>query len=288
MNKNDFTRYFATFRHYRKKKVKSVELKVSVENVKSGEIRITDLQLQEGPQATGSAPATKDMFHNQRFDIDESYNAVGNDVYLGDPPQIYSNVRNRFFNFANRGHAVMVVPNVYHQDYRIELLPTGLDLVIYPKDDFDFLRVSTNYGELVHDEEEKTYPLPQLENHPLNYRYTREFCFSGGETGDEIKISASGHYASVNGNKVPLGVQRFYVGQYKSNETTDIYFKNRQRFMLIPWGSARIRIEFYKMVEETFTDENGEKVTVKYLKDTGIGYWGIVEFTQWTEGVSKF
>ena len=53
MDKDDFTRYFTVFRHYSDKKVKSIELKVSSEDIEKGEIRITDLQLQEGSQVTG-------------------------------------------------------------------------------------------------------------------------------------------------------------------------------------------------------------------------------------------
>jgi hypothetical protein len=282
MDKSDWKRYFMTYRHYAEnKKVSSIEFKMSAADIQKGAIGVTDLQLQEGIQTTGSVPATRDILKSERFDIDETYNAVINppDTYLGDQPQVYSDIKNRFFNIVNRGHAVMAIPNVYHQDYRVELKTTGLDLTIYPKDDYDFLRISTNHGALVTDQYDRTYQA--IADNPLNYRYTREFCFDGGNVGDEIKISASEHYASVNGARVPLGVQSFDVGIYQDfSGAQPVYFKNRQRFMALPWGSNRVRIEFYKRV----TDEAGNS----YMIDSGIGYWGVAEFTQWSEGVSKF
>lgn len=291
MDKSSFTRYLKTHKHYSDKKVKSIELKVAVENLEKGEVYITDLQLQDGSQVTGEIPNTREILKNQKFDIDESHNAVSSkpNVYLRQEPKLYENVRNRFFNIANRGHSVFVVPNVHFQDYRQELVTTGLDLTLYPKDDYDFLRISTNYGDFIQDEYERTYQNKNLANHPLNRRYTREFCFPGGKVGDEIKLSASSHSASINGKKVPLGVRQWNVGSFTDYDgKKNIYFKNRQRFMAIPWGSYRIRIEFYKRVKEDFENDYGEVETIEYMKDTGIGYWGFAEFTQWAEGVSKF
>lgn len=280
MDKSDFTRYLTVYQHYAEgKKVESVELKVSAENVKRGTIHITDLQLQEGQKVTGHVVNTQDMMNLERFTIDESYNAVsGDNNYLGDEPQTFSNMKNRFFNIVGRGFETIAIPNVYHEDFRKELLTTGLDLTIYPKNDYDFLRVSTFYGGEVEDEN-KTYQDESLADNPLNSRYTREFCFAGGNVGDEIKIFASEHSASVNGNPVPLGVQRFPVGQEETWEGVEqVEYVNRQRFMALPIGATRIKIEFMRLV----SDEG-----LQYMVDDGIGFYGLAEFTQWTWGGSK-
>jgi hypothetical protein len=53
----------------------------------------------------------------------------------------------------------------------------------------------------------------------------------------------------------------------------------RQRFMLSPWGSFRLRIEFYKKVTVTEKDEvTGNKIYKTYYQDTGIGYYGYAQF----------
>lgn len=280
MDKDDFTRYFTVFRHYSDKKVKSIELKVSSEDIEKGEIRITDLQLQEGSQVTGEIPSTMDLLKKVKFTIDESHNAVSGveNVYLGDEPRTYRDMERRFFNIMGRGFETISIPNVFHEDYRKEILTTGLDLTLYPKDDYDFLRVATFYGGLIEDEYERTYQ--SIADNPLNYRYTREFCFAGGKAGDKIKIVASEQYASVNGKKVPLGVQKFNVGQ---EETWDglktVYYVNRQRFMALPVGATRIKIQFMKRMKDG---------NLEYMADDGIGFNGLAEFTQWSWGVSKF
>ncbi|MED0662185.1 hypothetical protein [Geobacillus thermodenitrificans] len=283
MDKDKFTRYLKTIRHYHKdKKVKSIDLKFAAEGLIRGEIRVTDLQLQEDSQITGYVPNTREFFNLKRFSIDESHNAVSGyqNVYLKQEPRKFENVRNRFFNFANRGHAVMVIPNVYHEDYRVDLLPTGVDITIFPKDDYDFLRISTNYGAFI-EGDGSTYDIEELASHPLNRRYTREFCFGAGKAGDKIELLSSKHIARVNGKAVPLGVQSFPVGFSWIGD--DKYtFKNRQRFMLLPWGSTRIRIEFYKLSPIT-VGESGQVLEI--MKDMGIGYYGFVEFSQWVTGV---
>lgn len=282
MNKESWTRYLAELTEFQRKKVSSIDLEFVVENAEQGSVHITDLQLQEGSQITGYVPNTKEFFSLKRFSIDESHNAVSGyqNVYLKQEPRKFENARNRFFNFANRGHAVMVIPNVYHEDYRVDLLPTGVDITIFPKDDYDFLRISTNYGALI---DGSTYDIEELANHPLNRRYTREFCFGAGKAGDKIELLSSKRIARVNGKAVPLGVQSFPVG-FSWTGNDKYTFKNRQRFMLLPWGSTRIRIEFYKLSPIT-VGESGRVVEI--MKDMGIGYYGFVEFSQWVEK-SKF
>lgn len=291
MDKNDFTRFVTTHKHYSNKKVDSIEIKVSSENLRNGEVRITDLQVQDGTHITGTIPNTTEILENQKFTIDESYNAVSSvpNYYEKEEPKIYENVINRFFNFANRGHAVLAIPNVYNEDYRQELVTTGIDLTIYPKDDYDLLRISTNYGSLIEEQTNKVYTHENLSDHPLNYRYTKEFCFPAGKAEDEIKLFASTQEASVNGKLEQLGVTRIYAGyRERFSDREDIIFRNKQRFMSLPWGSNRIRIEFYKLVEKEIENGYGNSESVEYMEDAGIGYWGIVEFTQWKERGTRF
>jgi len=280
MDKTDFTRYLTVYRHYSDKKVKSVELKLSAKNMEKGEIHVTDLQLQEGAEVTGQVPATSDMMINEKFTIDEFHNAVGfgyENIYEGEQPEIFKDMKNRFFNVMGRGFETITIPNVYHEDYRKEILTTGLDLTLYPKNDYDFLRVSSFYGGFV--DENITYQNENLANNDLNKRYTREFCFRGGKLGDEIKISASGYYATVNGNKVDFGIQHFDVGQESDYDGVyTVQYENRQRFLALPIGATRVKIEFMKRKQE------GDLI---YMVDGGIGFYGIAEFTQWTWGASK-
>jgi hypothetical protein len=281
MNKDDWTRFFKGIRIYSDKKVKSINLDFVVDQVESGEIRLTDLQLQEGQEVTGTIPATQDILSKKVFSIDETYNQVSGyeNIYLGDQPRVYD-IQNRFFNIIGRGHETIAIPNVYHEDFTKELVTTGLDLTLYAKDNYDFLRVASFYGDLIDEEENKTYLDESLADHPLNFRYTREFCFSGGSAGDEIKIMASGQYGSVNGNKVPLGVQSFNVGKEvdEFGKKRVVYYKNRQRFMALPVGATRVKIEFYKRVIDG---------SLEYMVDDGIGFCGIAEFYQWSGGISK-
>lgn len=281
MAKSDFTRFFTVYRHYAEdKKVKSIELTVSANDIRKGRLYLTDLQLQNGSQATGQIINTREMMKLERFTIDETKNAVNSlpNRYLGDEPRVYSDMKNRFFNIVGRGFETIVIPNVYHEDFTKELLTTGLDLTIYPKNDYDFLRVSTFYGGELEDNQ-KTYQDESLAENPLNSRYTREFCFEGGKVGDEIKLSTSGQFASVNGNRVPLGVQRFDVGQEETWEGTErVIYENRQRFMALPIGATRIKIEFMRL------EKDGN---LEYMVDGGIGFYGLAEFTQWTWGGSR-
>lgn len=280
MDKDEFTRYFSVHRLYSGKKVSSIEMKLSAENINAGEIVITDLQLQEGDQATGTIPNTRDFFNKVYFNIDETHNATSHEnIYEGDDPMVFTNMENRFFNVMGRGFETITIPNVFHEDYRVPILTTGLDLTLYPKDDYDFLRISTFYGGHIENQYERTYQDDSLAENPLNYRYTREFCFSGGRTGDEIKILASQQKASVNGNAVPLGIRRFDVGEEITYAGIQpVYYRNRQRFMMLPLGATRVKIEFMK---------KESKDGLAYMIDDGIGFHGLAQFNQWTWGVSK-
>jgi len=271
MDKDEFTRYLTVYRHYSGKAVEEVELKLVADNVERGEIRLTDVQLQEGSEVTGTVPATQDILKLVKFSIDETFSATSLDnIYNGTQPTVYNNMTHRFFNVLGRGFDTLAIPNVYHESVLKEIITTGLDLTLVAKDDYDFLRISTLYGGTV-EESSKTYKQDSLVDNPLNKRYTREFCFYGGNAGDEIKMLASQQKAMVNGQVVPLGVQRFDVGRAT--------YTNRQRFMALPVGATRVRIEFMNL----YTDGNQQ-----YMIDDGIGFQGLAEFTQWSWGVSKY
>ena len=64
----------------------------------------------------------------------------------------YTGLRNRVFNIVGRGHEVVLLPNVFNEDYKVELLTSGLDLELYAKEDFDLLRITTMDGALYHKE----------------------------------------------------------------------------------------------------------------------------------------
>lgn len=264
MNKESWTRYLATLSKFQRKKVSSIEIEFVVENVEAGTVRITDLQLQEGQQVTATIPNTAEFFKPKYGTLDETSTAVGGDVYLGDQPRVFENVKNRFYNIVGRGHEAIIVPNVYETDFSRQLTTTVVDITLYVKNDFDLLRISTNYGDYV-DEYERVYP--DEPEHPLNKRYSREFFFEGGAVGSEIRLWGSKNEASINGVPANRASRTLNVG----DGTLKI---KRQLFMGLPYGSNRIRIEFYKLV-------NGK------MRDTGIGFWGIVELNQWQEGKSK-
>lgn len=279
MDKDEFTRYLTVHRHYSDKSVQEVEVKLVADDITGGELRITDIQLQEGSQPTGIFPATEEILRRLDFTIDETYNATsGENVYEGEQPSQYQ-MNKRFFNVIGRGFETIAIPNVYHEDVLEDVLTTGLDLTLYPKDDYDFLRISTFYGGEV-GSETKTYKNDSLVDNPLNKRYTREFCFSGGNAGDEIKLLSSEQKARINGTVIPLGVRRFNVGQEEEySEIKEAIYQNRQRFMALPVGATRIKIEFMKIKN----DDN-----LVYMTDDEIGFQGLAEFTQWSWGVSKY
>lgn len=280
MAKDNFRRYFANHRLFNNKKVKSIEIVLSVEDVE-GTVNISDIQVQDGEMSTGEVPATQDMLDKVYFNIDETHNAVNDyqNVYLGEEPISYKDLDIRFFNLMGRGFETVAIPNVYHEDYREEILTTGLDLTLYAKDDYDFLRVSTFYGGEL-GRFDKTYQDEDLEDNPLNFRYTKEFCVDGGKVGDEIKILASRQRSYKNGKLLPLGVQNFNVGQEENwNGIEKVFYRNKQRFMALPVGAARINIQFMRLEKE------GNKW---YMIDDGIGFSGLAEFTQWSWGRSKF
>lgn len=286
------------------KKVKSLDYQLIAKDIK-GSFNITDLQIQDGSTASGTIPHTSDFLEVAPFSIDQdvymnpdSAMSVQPNQKLGNiqPDDSHVNVINRFFNFVGRGHEAIVIPNVFHEDYSKPIVTSAVDLTIHAKDDYDLVRISTNNGAF----SPRFYTdLPDLvlekNSYPLNYQYTREFWFDGGKAGDTIELLTTVRTAQVtdsNQNMTDFGLvpQSFNIdGRTFSN--------NRQRLMLAPSGSFRIRIEFYKnAVQHYQVDFDGNKVKDDkgnyvpdfiILGDTGIGYYGIAELTQWTNGVSK-
>lgn len=281
MNREDFTRYIYELDLKSNLKIATISFKLVAEQME-GKINVTDMQLQEGAQVTGTVPNSREFLERMYNTIDEgqALRTVSNPVKRGvQPNPMYATtpMRNRFFNFAGRGHEVIAMPNIYHEDYNEDLVTSALDLTIYAKDDFDLLRVSTNDGALI---EGRLYDHEKLLDHPLNYRYTREFYYEGAKAGQEIKLHANAFTASLAGKKLPLGIRQLDV---KGNKVKTA----QQRFMMAPYGSFRIRLEFYKTVTEEFTDQYGDTQQIKYLKNTGIGYYGYGNFEQF-KGRAKY
>lgn len=266
--KTDFIRVFGAFSPDKTKHVSSVELVVMVEDViirndanQDVPIYFTDIQIQPGDTLTGWVPKTDEMITKLPIVIDEGLFVPSHNVMNGAQPQIMT-LPYRTFNIVGRGHQTITVPNYYPEDWEKEILPTGLDITLFAKDDFELCRISTAVG----------CPLPEenqipglLSSHPLNYKYTREFWIDGASAGAEIKVHASTQTATLNGAAIPIAGQR----------TVDIngtpFYIGRKRFILAPVGSVRFRVEFYNTVGGV-------------LSDAGIGYYGTASIVQWTYG----
>lgn len=332
---HDWIRFHGTFKADPNRKVSKVDFQieakdavVSTNGVDRNPIYFTDIQFQAGDTLSGWVPNTKEMLDRLMWTHDENKNVASPNRFEGSPPQVYQNVEKRWFNILGRGHEVFVVPNYYPEDWNVPILPTGIDLTLYPKESFDVLRVSTNAGVVLPEDQQK-YKLeggiyqeikakyeevtsehyygtearkeqeisnweniiqPLFDKHPLHTRYTREFWVDGAAAGSEIKIHATTRTATLNGNEIKI------VGEDSININGSLIPIDRKKFLLAPKGTATIRIEFYKQVERTITtydqDSSGNwyKVnkTFKYLQDVGIGYYGTASFYQWTYGRSRY
>ena len=251
---------------FNKKKVKSIDFKLVTENIK-GQINITDVQFQEGGYVTGYNIHTTEFTRKMKHTIDEFafINTVSNPVKDGVQPVVWKDVNNRIYNIVGRGIETMSISNTYHDDYTEDIITSGVDITLIPKDDYDLLRVSTNYGTYIDGRTtDDVYAiLEEGEEYPLNWVYTSEYYVGGGKAGDVIQILASEKKAYKNGIDIT-------VGKFRNG----IIPMSMQSFMIAGQGSNRYRIEFYKRVTEVINDE-GETVT--YYKDTGIGYYGWAE-----------
>lgn len=334
LNLDDWIRFHGTFKADPNKKVVGVEFQVEAKDAVSSTngvdrvpIYFTDIQFQAGNTLSGWIPNTKEMLDRLTWTHDEWQQVASPYRFEGSSPQIYQNVERRWFNVVGRGHRTIVIPNYYPEDWDVPILPTGIDLTLFPKDDFDLLRISTSAGAVLPEEEQiykeeggiyqeikakydevnsefyygsverkeqeisnwENIIKPLLDNHPLQTRYTREFWVDGATAGTEIKIHATTRTATVNGSEVKI------VGE-RELDVNGLQIKiDRKKFLLAPQGSATIRIEFYKQVTRTIVtydqDSNGNEVKVKktfnYLEDAGIGYYGTAGFYQWTYGKSR-
>jgi hypothetical protein len=294
-------------------------------------IYFTDLQFQPGHQKTGWIPGmgvrpdTKEMvgefLDRIEFDIDEirKYKLANGSL---DPfyqwktvsPAQYTSAQlghKRIFNILGRGHEIITLPNDLPEekfwrpsdiktqglDRPVEILSTGIDFTLIPKDSFDLCRIATNSGSALPEDqwiykdvidkyaEQNPNGILEIQNHPLHKRYTREFWFTAGNEGDILEVNATTMTARKNGSVVERnGIRQITIGGH----TLEIY---KNKFHLIPRGSVRFRIEFYKSVPMEFLvkDETGAESyeTVNILKDTGVGYTGIAKFLQWTYGKER-
>lgn len=328
---DDWIRFSGTFDTDPERKVSKVEFQIEVNDAVSSTngvdrvpIYFTDIQFQAGNQLSGWTPNNNEMLKRLSWNHDENKEVASPNRFEGYPPQIYKNIQRRWYNLVGRGHQVVIVPNYLPEDWDIPILPTGLDLTLFPKDDFDLLRVSTNAGVWLPEEEQwykkeggiyqeikqkyeevknfgegerRTTEIqnfeniiqPLLDKHPLHRRYTREFYVSGNKAGSEIKIHATTRTATINGQEIKI------VGEKAININGTDFPIDRKKFLLAPKGAVAIRIEFYKQKERTITtfdqDSNGNyyktKKSFKYLEDVGIGFYGTISFYQWTYGRSN-
>lgn len=241
----------------------------------------TDLQFQPGSQKTGWIPNTQEFMDRIEFDVNEMRKYDSSYTWKSVTPTTYTSDQlghKRMFNIMGRGHEVITIPNDLPEekfwrltdiasqglDRPVEILTTGIDFQIIPKDNFELCRIATNVGSILPDDDQ-LYP---GEDHPLNYRYTREFFFNGGQAGDILEVNATSMTARMNGSEVNRNINQITVG----SDVINIY---KNKFHLIPRGSVRFRIEFYGR------DANGK------LADIGIGYGGQAKFLQWTYGVER-
>lgn len=297
-NPNDFKRFYGTFAPSEEsKQVDFVDFQLVLtdavvrnENNEDVPIYFTDLQFQPGNNLSGWNPHTKEMLKRVTHVNDETQFVPSNSLHLGREPQLWE-MNTRWFNIVGRGHSIITLPNYFPEDWDVEILPTGIDFTIKPKEDFDVMRISTGSGVLlpydsynptrVYDSKlegltEGTSEYNYWNEHPLHYRYTREFWVDGyeGSAGHEIKIHASSKLATMNGNELTIAGERYF-----NIDGWDMFI-GRKKFLLSPKGSTRFRVEFYKQVPNPYDG-------TLHLKDTGIGFHGVAEFSQWAHGRSR-
>lgn len=229
---------------------------------------ITDIHFQAGKQLTGWVPETREFLRKLYHTNDETKTRVSvDDIYDGGKtPVKRTNLEFREYNIAGRGIEVFTLPNWYPDDWYVQVLPTGVDFEIIPKDYYDLFRLCTNDGSL----KDPEHYYNNDPNHPLSMTYTREFTIGGGSAGVPIKILSRSGKAYVGSTRLPIGG----VNSITLSDGSNFPIKRRS-FFLAQKGASRFRIEFYKF-------KNG------ILQDTGIGYYGTAKFNQWTFGRSRF
>jgi hypothetical protein len=248
---------------------------------------LTDLHFQPGRQLTGWQPETREFLKKIYHSNNEFKNRVAStDVYLGGKsPVNRQNVEFNEYNFTGRGIEVITIPNWYPDDWNKELLATGVDFEITPKDDYDFFRLCTNGGVLKDEDDFYKANEGKIDdaNNPINIAYTQEFALGAGKAGVPIKILASTGKAYVGSTRVKLGG----VNDITLSDGQKIKIRPRRMF-LAQKGAIRYRIEFYKLSNRYVTPGGTAVSTQKpVLSDTGIGYYGTAKFNQWTYGRSR-
>ena len=119
-----WNRYIHTvYLENRSKRVKEVEFNLIGEDFE-GDISFTDLQLQEGTRVSGTMPELREILSPVEFNIDENtfLRTVSNPVKRGTQPQVHNNIKNRFFNIIGRGHEVVSIPNVFHENFSFPVI----------------------------------------------------------------------------------------------------------------------------------------------------------------------
>lgn len=305
-NIKDWKRLYGSFEADPSKQVDSVELAIHADDAVSrtetnadAPLYFTDLQFQAGKQLSGWVPNTEELIKPLDYVSNEWVNVPSNNVQPPIAPQVFD-MSERVYNIVGRGHSTITIPNYYPENWDTEILPSGIDFTIYPKQDFKIARIASAVGVLLPDEDREDgepwrryskYAIDDVENrefwstHPLHYRYTREFWIDGGKAGTPIEIHASTRQYKVNGVEIPTaGVDKFYIpnqeGTYYESWNVPI---NRMRYLLAPKGSIRFRIEFYDHVQG-YGGNIGEDWT---LQDIGIGFNGTATFKQWTYGKER-
>ncbi|SCY88631.1 hypothetical protein [Alkaliphilus peptidifermentans] len=296
----DWVRYYGTFSpNATDKRVQHIDLEIVVSdavirNERNEDVPIyfTDLQFQTGEQVTGWVPKTEELLQSLSHTNDETRFMASNNHHLGRPPRQWE-LQERLFNIVGRGHQVICIPNYFPEDWDVEILPSGIDLTLYAKEDFDLMRISTAvgnhipYGEgrmydaIINDFSADNWIQNYFDTHPLHYRYSREFWINGGIGSAEqpIKIIASTRMASFAGQGIDIKERKtINIGGYPM-------YVGRNQFMTIPKGSVRFLIEFYKQIP--LRRSGAPYDGWLHLADTGIGYWGRAEFKQWTYGRSR-
>lgn len=314
----DWLRFSGTFDSDPNRQVEKVEFEIEVNDAVSSTngidrkpVYFTDVQFQAGNQTTGWIPNTKEMMKRLTWDDDETKNVASPNEFLGNEAELHENITKRWFNVVGRGHTTVIVPNYLPEDWNVPILPTGLDITLQPKEDFDLCRISTNagaklerddwhYKEILDEYQRKAdrggyaeYRNLQrvknlFEDHPLHYRYTREMWFEGDKAGTEILVHANTRTARAGNNGIDL-VQREPLDLNGYEYPVQI---QGNKFLLAHKGSTRFRVEFYKQetLEMITEDDDGNRIRkpYTYLKDVGVGFHGYASFYQWTYGRSQY
>lgn len=285
---NAWKRYYGTFKSDPTKQVDFVDLELHADDSvcrddanADAPIHFSDIQFQAGNQLTGWVPNTEEMLDGLIHTSDENVNVASPNIMPAILPTVYPDLQERMFNVVGRGHSVITLPNYYPEDWDKEILPSGVDFFLYPKEDFDVMRISTNVGAMLPEADRRYQSYITLDpdnadywaNHPLHSRYTHEFWIDGAAANTEIKIHASTRSFTVGGVEKPTaGIREFDINGW-------VFPINRMRHFLAPRGSIRFRIEFYKHI----TNYGGVVQDIS-LNDGGIGFHGTAKFRQWTYG----